>query len=202
MLSLHIVAGFLALITGSLALVLRKGSTPHKRMGDVFVGAILLCSGAGLSLALSSGNLFLLLVAIFSLYLTLAGFNALFALKYRSARFLGQLLASAMAVGVVRFMTLALEAFQNGNAIAGMLLTLFGGLAGFLVVQDLRFYRHNKGSVMNQHIGRMVGAWISTLSAFLVVNQTLNPPVFNWLAPTVIGTPIIILWIRRFTRQS
>jgi hypothetical protein len=99
-------------------------------------------------------------------------------------------------------MTLALEAFQNGNAIAGMILTLFGGLAGFLVVQDFRFYRHNKGSVMSQHIGRMVGAWIATLSAFLVVNQTLTPPVFNWLAPTVIGVPIIVFWIRKFTRQS
>lgn len=200
MLYLHIITGSVALLTGLLALVLRKGSVPHKRVGDVFFGAMLLCSGAGLWLALTGGNTFLLAIAVFSLYLTLAGFNALFVLRSPAARVLGQLLASVMALGVVGFAVLAIDAFQNGNGLAGILLTMFGALAAFLVVQDYRFYRHDKGSVMSQHIGRMVGAWIAALSAFLVVNQTLQPPVLNWVAPPVIGVPVIVFWIRKFTR--
>lgn len=200
MLYLHIITGSVALLTGLLALVLRKGSVAHKRMGDMFFGAMLLCSGAGLWLALNGGNQFLLVIAVFSLYLTLAGFSALFVLKSPVARILGQLLASVMAFGVVGFVVLASDAFQNGNVLAGFLLTLFGALAGFLVVQDYRFFRHGRGSVMSQHIGRMVGAWIAALSAFLVVNQTLQPPVLNWVAPLVIGVPMIVFWIRRFTR--
>ena len=190
----------MALLTGLLALVLRKGSVPHKRMGDVFFGAMLLCSGAGLWLALKGGNQFLLVISVFSLYLTLAGFSAPFVLKSPAARILGQLLASIMALGVVGFVVLTIDAFQNGNALAGILLMLFGALAGFLVVQDYRFFRHDKGSVMSQHIGRMVGAWIAALSGFLVVNQTLQPPVLNWVAPPVIGVPVIVYWIRKFTR--
>ena len=200
MLYLHIITGSVALLTGLLALVLRKGSVPHKRMGDVFFGAMLLCSGAGLWLALKGGNQFLLVISVFSLYLTLAGFSAPFVLKSPAARILGQLLASIMALGLVGFVVHAIDAFQNGNALAGILLTLFGALAGFLVVQDYRFFRHDKGSVMSQHIGRMVGAWIAALSGFLVVNQTLQPPVLNWVAPPVIGVPVIVYWVRKFTR--
>lgn len=44
MLYLHIITGSVALLTGLLALVLRKGSVAHKRTGDMFFGAMLLCS--------------------------------------------------------------------------------------------------------------------------------------------------------------
>jgi len=56
------------------------------------------------------------------------------------------------------------------------------------------------------HMGRMLGSYIAALTAFSVTNFTLLPLTTRWLWPTIIGTPLIVLWTayykRRFARAS
>jgi hypothetical protein len=52
----------------------------------------------------------------------------------------------------------------------------------------------------------MLGSYLAAVSAFSVVNFTFLPTTGRWLWPTVIGTPLIVLWItyykRRFARRT
>src|SRR5437867_9340159 len=45
------------------------------------------------------------------------------------------------------------------------------------------------------HMAGMLGSYVATVSAFSVVNFTFLPIAVRWLWPTVIGTPLIALWI-------
>jgi hypothetical protein len=47
------------------------------------------------------------------------------------------------------------------------------------------------------HLIRMMGATIAVITAFLVVNVHFDPGWVVWLAPTVVLTPLIIVWSRR-----
>lgn len=193
----HIGAGAFALVSGALALLVKKGSVLHKRVGVVFFVSMLLCGTASLVLAFMSDKDFLLVVGVFSLYLTLAGFNALRVLRSSAARVSGQLLSATMALGVAGFIVLGIDSLQQSNTTGGVVLLVFAALAGFLVWQDYQFFRFNRYNPLTLHIGRMVGAWIAAFSAFLVVNGTLQPPLLNWLLPTAIGVPVIVFWIRK-----
>jgi hypothetical protein len=45
------------------------------------------------------------------------------------------------------------------------------------------------------------GGYIATVTAFSSVNFTFLPSVVSWLWPTVIGTPLIFLLVRRYRTQ-
>ncbi|MDQ2729319.1 MAG: hypothetical protein M3Y91_15995 [Actinomycetota bacterium] len=50
------------------------------------------------------------------------------------------------------------------------------------------------------HVSLMCGSYVSFVTAFLVVNTSGIPAA--WIAPTVIGTPLIALAARRAARNS
>ena len=63
----------------------------------------------------------------------------------------------------------------------------------------------NKASIKNYwligHLQRMTGAFIASMTAFLVVNATYLsdtiPGFVYWLLPTTVFTPLIIKWSKK-----
>lgn len=193
----HIISGSLGLLLGGVAFTVKKGGPLHKLAGRVFFWSMLLCGSAGVGLSVFISNAFLLVIGLFTLYLTLAGYNFLRVKRSARARVLGTLIAASMALTIVALLILGLDQIQAGKPYGGSILLVFAGLASFLVVQDFNALRKGTFNPIVMHIGRIVGAWISAWSAFLVVNQFFAPPILNWLLPTVIGVPAIVYWIRK-----
>ena len=53
------------------------------------------------------------------------------------------------------------------------------------------------------HISGMVGGYIASVTAFLVVNNDKYiglPPVVAWLLPTALLVPYIVYWTRKYKR--
>jgi len=48
------------------------------------------------------------------------------------------------------------------------------------------------------HLQRMIGAYIASLTAFLVVNNTILPGVIAWLLPSVLLVPFIMAWSKKY----
>ena len=48
----------------------------------------------------------------------------------------------------------------------------------------------------------MMGSYIAAMTAFIVVNNTILPEIVAWLLPTVIVTPLIIKWSRKYKIQT
>ena len=80
----------------------------------------------------------------------------------------------------------------------GVVPVVFGVLGMVLAGLDIRkFVRPpaDRNAWWFAHMAGMLGSYIATVSAFSVVNFTFLPIAVRWLWPTVIGTPLIALWI-------
>ena len=71
------------------------------------------------------------------------------------------------------------------------------------ILSDFAFFR-GKRKYANQwllsHLQRMVGTYIASVTAFLVVNVRMEPAVLLWLGPTILIVPLIIYWSKRYKK--
>jgi hypothetical protein len=85
-------------------------------------------------------------------------------------------------------------------------LLVFGIISIFLVLQDIntqllirKAKELRKLSWLRKHIGMMMGAYIGTLTAFLVVNiKSFEPAWILWLLPTLILVPLMRFWTKKY----
>jgi hypothetical protein len=195
---LHIAAGVVAVLAGLGAMVTTKGGRRHRRAGVVFVAAMGVVVGTVVPLAAidpTQLRLFLVLVAVFSGYLAFSGYRTLSrkrpdddatavdwggaALVVLACLALGGWGVSLLAGG---------DTFGTVMVVFGVIGTVFGGL-------DVRnFRREGGGEWLVDHLSRMVGAYIATVTAVSVVNLTMVPRVVAWLWPTAAGLPLILYW--------
>src|SRR5262249_50514797 len=45
------------------------------------------------------------------------------------------------------------------------------------------------------HMTGMLGSYVATVTAFSVVNFTMLPQTVRWLWPSLVGTPLIAVWV-------
>ncbi len=208
LLYLHIVAGFTALVTGAIALGANKGGKVHRKAGSVYFYAMLTVTFTALLISLLKSLVFLLMIAIFSGYMTWTGYRAL---QFRRSRKKGAVLLDWIVLTLAGLFVLWMGAeairlsFPVGfifNSFA-LVLIVFGAIFGIFIGQDFRVFRQietfSSSDWLRLHIGRMCGAYIATCTAFLVVNVHVQPAFIPWLLPVAIGTPLISYFIRKYT---
>lgn len=191
---MHVIAGFTALLTGTVILFIRKGGSLHRRTGLAFFIALIAVSFSAFTLSLLHPSPFLFMIGAFTLYQGLNGYRAV---KFRLRRTgTWDLLITLMgAVNAVAMLT-------SGH----MVLMVFGGLSAYLVFGDVRTYTYTLRGMpvpkllwLQRHIGFMLGSYIATVTAFLVVNVTSSPlGAMIWFAPMVLIVPLIFTWTRRY----
>lgn len=209
---LHIASGILAFITLWLPLVARKGGTLHRRVGWVYVGAMI---SAALSALVISGWRFLKApseqpVALFFTYLgVMSSVSA--SLGVRVLRTKGRTgpNRNPLDVGLsalVLFMGLFTGAW--GLAVGMPLLWGFAPVGIFTGVSGLWYWLRPPQERMHwwfEHMGAMVASGIGTVTAALVVNgrhlgfEGLHLALF--LGPTVVGVTGLKLWERSYRQR-
>ncbi|MEM9885510.1 MAG: carboxypeptidase-like regulatory domain-containing protein [Bacteroidota bacterium] len=195
---LHIIAGFTALLIGAINIIGKKGNRAHRLTGGIFFWSMLVVAISAIAMSLMKDNDFLLHIGVFTLYMNIAGYRSI---KDKS------LMPNFFDIALLIF------AFYNGIQmfISGqIILIVFASINTSLVINDLRIYRliyiHQKLPKMTwlrRHIGMMLGTYLSTFTAFLVVNINLGS--YNWLVwllPTFIITPLIALWTRKYRAKK
>jgi len=78
---------------------------------------------------------------------------------------------------------------------------IFGGLLTWMTVQDtIKMRKKNwvKNDWLYTHIGRMGGSFIAASTAFLLINISFEPRWIVWLAPTLIGSPLMAVVIEKW----
>jgi len=212
LIGLHIVCGFMALVSMVVPVATKKGGRVHRRSGRVYVGSMAGVVVSALTIcalrlmepsADHQGALFLGLVGV------LAGANTLYGVRVLQQKsrkephrdlFDRGVAAVAVAVGGMG----TLFGFYAGHP----LFIAFGLLTVSLGVGQLREMAapwKDKKAWLVSHLSNMFAACIATTTAFLVVNQPrlptevaeLVPPLVIWLTPTVVGSPMIFWWSRR-----
>ena len=206
-LTLHILGGTFALLTGLINLVRKKGDRTHKSMGKIFFISMLTTGGSAFVLATIHPNHFLFIVGVFTVYMVLTGYRYL---RLKSPKTGGNptafdwALSAFMTLAGIYFIVLGVMLLLQSNFF-GIVFIVFALLGGLFIVQDFKYF-HGRTQLANYwllaHIQRMIGGFIAAVTAFLVVNATHFPaqiPAFvYWLLPTVILTPLIVYWSGKY----
>jgi hypothetical protein len=196
---LHVLAGMLALIAGALALFFQKGGKRHQLIGRIFFYSMLGVCFSSIVLSLAKQNIFLLHIGIFAFYQTWTGFKAARNKSLRPTTFDWVNLVVSAINSVIMLASL--------NPIL-MIFGLIGSLQQFahvkMNIQLIRGIALPPLSWLKMHIGMMIGAYISTVTAFLVVNisylkVSFIADWFRWILPSMVFAPMIVWYTRKYT---
>ncbi|WP_417363079.1 hypothetical protein [Galbibacter sp.] len=199
LISIHIAFGSLALLSGALILILKKGNSVHKRIGKLyFVTGFL---GTTVSLIIASSpdhySLFLFTLGILTLYFLIGGF---FAFKISTKQLKG--LSLTMMVTSLIMILYAFYLFYHTSFGSGSILLFCGlmGMANAYLVDYRIFIKQGttfKGRHRNSlHFSKMIGSYICMTTAFVVVNNIMYYGILNWILPALIGSLLIGHYIR------
>lgn len=205
LLSIHVLGGSIGLLTGTFILFRRKGDRQHKLWGKFFAYGMLVSSIVSLVLASIHYNPFLFIVGVFTLYLVGTGMRYLRLKqlhKMQKPAALDWFIFSTMALFALLFLVYGVFLLTAHNNF-GIVLMVFGLISALMLRSDWLTF---KGKILQSnywlllHLQRMTAAYIASLTAFLVVNNTYLPNIIAWLLPTIIITPLIIRWTAKYQK--
>ncbi|WP_348823322.1 hypothetical protein [Flavobacterium aestuarii] len=204
---IHAFFGGIGLITGIGSIIAKKGQKLHRGMGKLFSIGMITSSLLSLPICFmpKHQNLFLFLIGIFSIYLVISGNRALtFKLKSKiQAGLTDRLISGIMLFSSVIMILIGIYCVVNTIA-NGVLFAFFGGFGLFMTVKDFIFFKNftkTKNSWLTRHIGKMAGALIASITAFIVAGLGLGN-LIAWMTPSIIGTFYIIYWNRKVDSKT
>lgn len=210
----HVFCGITVLLLGLIQMLNRKGGRSHIVLGKVYIGAMWwICLSALFIISFYRFSAFLMVIAVLTFYSSFVGVRVLKRKTNNEEKWYDwavAILTACFGVGLISYGIYV--AFRHpGNAIFVSLCSLFGALTFLNAFRDLRFFikknPKNKLWWLRQHIGAMGGSYIAAVTAFAVQ----NPDIFIannsyhwllWVLPSVIGSPIISITIRKWIKPA
>ena len=207
----HVVAGATTLISGMMAAFFgKKGGKLHRQVGSafywsmcwIFISALLIISFVRFSA-------FLMVIAVFSWYMTFSGVRVLKLKKTMKPQ---------MIDWVASIVTMAFGLFSMGLGIHYGLISEWSAALGYLCL-FFGFFTFNTGRLNFNgfrnidkaekmwwwfaHMNSMCGALIASITAFAVQNGEMfrlpNQMMWlPWVLPSIIGLPLISYWMRKY----
>lgn len=211
LLAAHVISGSLGLLSGTVSMLRRKSGKGHRVIGRIFLYAMTFSALLAVALFYYGRNLFLLSTGVFTLYLVLSAYRAL--LQYRnkedaSGTRIDRLLSAGMLVFSLLLTGLALLFFYQGSPF-GLVPLSFAAIGINGVRGDFLRFRYppeDRLVWLRVHLGRMTGAYMAALTAFLVNNiyrlGLPGPAVLWWSLPGLLLTPVLFRWLRKYRRPS
>ena len=198
LLSIHILAGTIALLCAALAVSSEKGKKFHVLSGRTYFWCMVGIFLTAIPMSIINSNTFLFLIAIFSFYLAFAGMR--FAKNRKGiATTIDWIAVSLMILSGLGMWALAITYFISDNS-QYITLLVFGFIALALGYGDYRSHK-NKAATgkerIAKHLTNMMAGTIAVITAVLVVNVNIEPIWIWWVLPTVVITPIIFYWNKK-----
>lgn len=199
---LHAGFGGIALLAGLLSMIAKKGLAIHKKSGLVFFHTMLISAITAMIVAFlpNHESPFLFAVGIFSLYFILTGKRSL-RFKHKNPNLLTDKWISRIMIitGILMiFLPIILSKSLN------IVLCVFAVVGIVFSVRDLILFKNPerlKKSWLKLHLGKMLGAYISATTAFVVVNEFF-PSFYGWFIPGIVGGFFITYWIRKLNGKK
>jgi uncharacterized membrane protein len=203
-LAIHILGGSIGLLSGTLVMFLPKGNLLHRKIGKIFFVGMCIAGLVSLVLAILHPSRFLFLIGVFTLYMVIAGKQYLsFQNPNYQAKWFNWLLTIIMLCFGATLIFLGIRILPN-DSFAWVYLS-FGFISLNFVRTDYFNFKNlntKPNFALTGHLQRMCGAYIASLTAFLVVNVKFLPSLVIWLLPTIVITPLIFIWSKKIITQK
>jgi uncharacterized membrane protein len=200
---LHVICGTVAFIAAPGAMMSKKGSLWHRRFGSAFFYGMMAVAASAFVLWTLGSQLFLMLIAVFSFYLAFSGYRAV-RIKNGSAVKVDWLVAGAALLAGKGLIVMGVVSLYKGDNF-GIVMLVLGGFCAHGAVKDMLRFAHpvtDRQAWLINHLTKMMGAYIATVTAVSAVNLHFLPPVWRWLWPGIIITPFIFMWVRKYRNRS
>ncbi len=208
----HIIAGAAILIFGTYALATKPGGKSHRVVGKIFFWSMVWIFLSTIYMVSAIRfNLFLLIIGIFSFYLSFSAYRVLYRKKKERVHWVDWMGAILTVLAGIVMMGLAIWVWQKqGLGSAVYLCAIFGFFTVQAAWRDIRVFR--TGSLDNpmwwlyQHMSGMGGAYIAGITAFLVQASARWFPAWDgqwivWVIPGVLGGILLSRYIRTYRKK-
>ena len=200
LLYLHILAGFISLAIAYILLFIKKCNKRHKKLGMIYVYGMTTIFVTAIPLSLlGEFNPFLFVIAIFSFYLAFSGYRQ--GRDRNGAREqIDKVLGVFITATSILFYSMAVSLYLIEDSM-WITSVVFGSIALGMGINDFRRMKIDERPDFydrtNLHLNLMLAGTIATTTAFIVTLNPFSIDWLNWVAPTIVGTPIIIYFSRR-----
>ena len=200
LLYLHILAGFISLAIAYVLLFIKKGNKRHKKLGMIYVYGMTTIFVTAIPLSLlGEFNPFLFVIAIFSFYLAFSGYRQ--GRDRNGAREqIDKVLGVFITATSILFYSMAVSLYLIEDSM-WITSVVFGSIALGMGINDFRrmkiVERPDFYDRTNLHLNLMLAGTIATTTAFIVTLNPFSIDWLNWVAPTIVGTPIIFYFSKR-----
>lgn len=202
----HVAAGIISLISAPVAMAVTKGGNVHRRAGRIFFWSMVYIFVSAVILGTYHWKPFLLMVSVLNFYLVYSGYRTLYQKQIhlgKGVEWYDWAVAIASGTFMLSFLIWSVDLMMRGVNAFLFVFFCVGGL--FSIGTEMKRYRSKTEGVKHgwlpNHIGRMVGGFIAAVTAFSTNVLTFLPGLAQWLWPTLIGTPLIIYWIRTYRKK-
>lgn len=208
----HIGAGVLALVSGIIPMITFKGGKLHRLSGRLYFWSMFwLFFTTIISFFFFRGNFFLLVIGVFSFHVCFTGYRVLYRKKPGQETWLDWSAAILTLLAGIGIEIYGIWLFLNVEFGTTTLLSIiFGLLTISNALSEIKLFRmthvDDKMWWFYHHMSAMCGAFIATLTAFLV--NAVGPFFYEmsigwvvWLLPVIIGSPGITFWQRYYKKK-
>lgn len=202
----HIGSGGAALLTGLISMTSAKGGRAHRLAGKIFFWSMAGVFVTSVYMSLAKSNWFLFCVGFFSFYLTCSGYLVLKAKVAKSLDTVKPMYWLVCAFGFlagIGMLGLSINMFSKGYMF-GTVPLVFGLISSAQSFLDYRMITTEgklKQVWLKSHALRMAGAFVATLTAFVVVNIQIEQQWILWLLPTLVVIPATSKMITKFQQR-
>jgi hypothetical protein len=207
-LGVHVAAGASSFLLAPVALATAKGGKQHRRWGMVYLWSMGVVAATALPMALYRPVLFLALVAVFSFYLSFAGFRVT---RLKGLARGGSAAPVDWIAAVICFVSSACLAGFGAFRPAwvqrmGIVAIVFGFIGMRAAAAEMwKFVRKPAEKMFwwYTHLGNMIGSYIAAWTAFSVVTlpRIFGNHMWLWLWPTAVGVPAIVITTAYYKRK-
>lgn len=210
----HVAAGATTLLSGLMAaFVGKRGGALHKKVGSAFYWSMFwVFISALIIICFVRFSAFLLVIAVFSWYMTFSGVRVLKLKKTMKAKPIDWTAAALTLVAGLFFIGMGVYyQLQAGwSSIVGYLCFFFGFFTAQTAWENIKGFR--RGADQEKmwwwfaHMNSMCGALIASITAFAVQNGEIFklPSEMMWLpwvVPTIVGAPLISYAMNKYRKK-
>jgi uncharacterized membrane protein len=204
LLVIHIAGGSISLLLGLYILGRPKGNKTHRLLGTIYFYALLTSTIISLFMAYLHPNYFLFIIGVLTSYLLLTGKRYINKKGTIDVRPADWLLTGLILVFGLAFIGFGVYNLLHGNSF-GTVMIVFGAVSLFFVFQDIKNFM-GRSTIANfgltTHLQRMVGSYIASATAFIVVNNKILPGIAAWLLPGILLAPLIVYWTKKYRLKA
>jgi uncharacterized membrane protein len=209
MLFIHVVAATGALISGALAIILKRNTPKHKPVGKFYFWCMTIVFITATFISVVKRHQFLFLIGIFTYYSTVIAYRALKLKNLHNGQkphFIDWLIEAIAGITFLGMVAFAVIVYFQTKSFEAIIPFVFGVLGTYGVYRNILKYIHGQTETMywlKKHIGNMCGSYIGAITAFTVNQSDHIPlsPIILWLGPTLIITPIIVFELKKIKTQ-